>query len=63
MNSDEGVIFPGEVMARIFPPDRSNRFFEALFGDPAEGAFDIRLEYVGSEQNRLTFAFKLKEQQ
>jgi hypothetical protein len=31
-------IFSQEKLDGIFPPDRSNEFFDALFGDPDEGA-------------------------
>ena len=37
--------FTTEKLAELFPPQRSNAFFEALFGDAEEGAFDIRLAY------------------
>ena len=61
MDIDYKAVFSGKVMARIFPADRTDRFFDALFGDPAEGAFDIRLEYDGNNGNQLSFTFKLRQ--
>lgn len=56
-----GAIFNPDIMAQIFSEDRSDRFFDALFGDPAEGAFDIALEYDGNRKNQLSFLFKLRQ--
>jgi hypothetical protein len=53
--------FTADVLRRIFPRERSDRFFEALFGDPEEGSFDIRLELQGAEGKRLEFEFKLEQ--
>ena len=52
-------MFSEEVMAAIFPPDRANRFFDALFGDPDEGAYDIRLVFKQDRKDRLEFEFHL----
>ncbi len=38
-------IFTDETLAELFPASRSNDFFEALFGDASEGAYDIRLRF------------------
>ncbi len=43
----------------MFPPDLSDRFFEALYGDPEEGAYDIRLMFAGGKEGRLHFEFHL----
>ena len=53
-------IFTAEVLERLFPKNRSNDFFEALFGDAAEGAFDIRLTYKGYEERGRTLIFELQ---
>lgn len=57
------TLFSEDVLDNIFPSDRSDRFFEALFGDAEEGAFDIRLRFKGyePERNRLCFEFHLIE--
>lgn len=52
-------IFTGDVLDTIFPLDRSNEFFEALFGDASEGAFDIRLRFDGYDMNSSTLRFNL----
>ena len=36
-------IFSPTTLATLFPPERSNEFFDALFGDADEGAYDIAL--------------------
>ena len=54
-------IFPRQVLDEIFPPDRADRFFEALFGDASEGAYDIVLAYVGASDARLDFEFQLNQ--
>ena len=54
-------IFTRDVLEKMFPNNRSDNFFDALYGDPAEGAYDISLEFNGQSQNRLHFEFHLKE--
>ncbi|MBM9511673.1 pancreas/duodenum homeobox protein 1 [Desulfogranum marinum] len=55
--------FTAEKLAELFPPQRSNDFFEALFGDAEEGAFDIRLAYnrYDSADETLHFTLDLHE--
>ena len=54
-------IFSQNVLDNIFPPDRADRFFEALFGDVSEGAYDIALAYSGVSKNHIDFGFQLKQ--
>ncbi len=56
-------IFTEDVLNELFPASRADDFFDALFGDANEGAFDIRLAYDGySEQNdSLLFNLELHE--
>jgi hypothetical protein len=54
-------IFSQEKLDVIFPPERSNDFFDALFGDPDEGAYDIRLAFDRVENNRLHFNLELHQ--
>jgi len=56
-------IFTNEVLRSLFPPERSNAFFDALFGDASEGAYDIALTYAGydSRANSLDFFLNLHE--
>jgi hypothetical protein len=54
-------LFTANVLKRLFPEDRSDRFFDALFGDAEEGAYDISLEYVGARGNQLEFVLRLAQ--
>ena len=53
--------FSQDTLDEIFPPDRADLFFEALFGDATEGAYDISLAYCGASGNTLSFEFHLKQ--
>lgn len=55
------TLFTQHVLDEIFPADRADRFFEALLGDAAEGAYDIILAYVGETDDRIDFEFQLKQ--
>ena len=39
-------LFTDDVVQNLFPTDRADGFFDALFGDASEGAYDIALKYV-----------------
>jgi hypothetical protein len=56
-------IFNPEVLSRLFPSDRADRFFEALLGDAREGAYDIQLAFRKHEpaKRKLHFELLLKE--
>lgn len=56
-------IFTPATLSELFPAERSNSFFEALYGDPEEGAYDIELAYQGyaPKSRSLHFIFNLKE--
>ena len=54
-------VFTREKLDTLFPPRRSDDFFEALYGDPAEGAYDIRLVFRSAEAQSLHFAFELHQ--
>jgi len=54
-------IFTQDVLKKLFPEDRADQFFDALFGDAEEGAYDISLEFKGQSQNKLEFEFHLKQ--
>ncbi len=55
------TLFTPERLESLFPADRADRFFEALFGDAREGAYDIRLDYDGTQDDQLRFLFHLSE--
>jgi hypothetical protein len=54
-------IFTEETLAQLFPADRSDAFFDALYGDKDEGAYDISLAYVASDEDILEFELRLKQ--
>jgi len=61
-NTDQfSSLFSQEIMNTIFPPERSNQFFEALLGDPTEGAYDIRLAFKKAQNNQLHFNLELHQ--
>jgi len=55
------TLFTPDRLEGLFPADRADQFFEALFGDASEGAYDIELRYDGFQDNQLQFAFHLTE--
>jgi len=56
-------IFSRETLDQLFPPNRADEFFEALFGDPSEGAYDIKLGFkgYGRKENELEFELELHQ--
>ena len=54
-------LFAPDVLKQLFPKDRSDQFFDALYGDTEEGAYDISLEFIGSRGNRLEFMLRLTQ--
>lgn len=54
-------LFGKEKLDNIFPADRADDFFEALFGDAEEGSYDIELAFVGEDGSDLNFEFQLKQ--
>lgn len=60
-DKDYSDIFNKEVCATLLPPEKSNDFFEALFGDASEGAYDIELAYAGATESTLQFDLLLHE--
>ena len=59
--ADYKEIFTAEVLAELFPETRTNDFFEALFGDTEEGAYNISLRFSGQADGRLEFLFHLDQ--
>jgi len=54
-------ILTKEKLADIFPPERTNDFFDALFGDANEGAYDIELAFREYKGDTLTLDLLLHE--
>lgn len=43
----------------LLPGETSDRFFEALYGDASDGAYDISLEFISANDKRIVLAFNL----
>ena len=56
-----GDLFNRAALKSLFPRERAGRFFDALFGDPSEGAYDIGLEFKGHNRDNLLFEFHLSQ--
>ncbi|XOF32884.1 MAG: pancreas/duodenum homeobox protein 1 [Candidatus Electrothrix sp. YB6] len=56
-------VFTEDVLKELFPAQRADEFFEALFGDADEGAYDIALSFQGHDEhtNTLNFTLDLNE--
>jgi len=52
-------VFTDQILEELFPAQRTNDFFEALFGDANEGAYDIKLRYYGYDKHSRTLQFNL----
>ncbi len=55
------TVLTKESLEKIFPRQRANEFFEALFGDADEGAYDIELAYREHNGNTLVMDLLLHE--
>ncbi len=53
-------LFSDAVLKNLFPEERSDRFFAALYGDASEGAYDIDLAFNGPNGDALEFQFNLR---
>ncbi len=58
---DIDAIFTPEALLQLFPKERSHDFFDALFGDASEGAYDIELAYNGTDGKSITLELHLHE--
>ncbi len=56
-------IFTDKVLEELLPSNRSDDFFEALFGDANEGAYDISLKFEAQNANSLHFALHLNQRE
>jgi hypothetical protein len=63
IDQDYRLIYSPATLARILPPTRADEFFEALFGDASEGAYDITLVFqeFQAARNQLVFELHLHE--
>jgi len=63
MNTHEKAtqVFTRAKLDELFPPERSDAFFDAMYGDASEGAYDIRLVFQAAKADTLHFAFELRQ--
>ncbi|WP_353116526.1 pancreas/duodenum homeobox protein 1 [Nitratidesulfovibrio sp.] len=54
-------IFTPQRLAALFPPERADAFFDALYGDAEDGAYDIALAFEGERENGMEFSFRLTQ--
>ena len=55
------TILTRDALQSLFPPDRTNDFFEALFGDAEDGASDIELAFGSATASELVMELRLHE--
>jgi len=53
-------LFSDAILKKLFPPNKADRFFDALYGDASEGAYDIELNFEGLKNDMLEFHFNLR---
>ncbi|MEW5914482.1 MAG: pancreas/duodenum homeobox protein 1 [Thermodesulfobacteriota bacterium] len=54
-------IFSPQALRALLPPERADAFFEALYGEAKDGAYDIGLAFAGRENGRLVFELQLSQ--
>jgi len=52
-------IFTQDFLDQLLPLNLSNQFFEALYGDASDGAYDIRLQFVSASDEQIVLEFNL----
>jgi hypothetical protein len=58
---DLSVFFDEETINKILPEDLADRFFDALYGDASEGAYNIGLKFKEQTGKTLVFEFHLTQ--
>ena len=54
-------ILTQDFLDTLIPPETGDQFFEALYGDASEGAYDIRLKFLNADEKQIVLAFDLTE--
>ena len=54
-------VFAQNYLDTLLPVEISDHFFEALYGDTSDGAYDIRLEFISANDKRVVLAFNLTQ--
>ena len=58
---DISILFSPDSMAKLFSKDRTDRFFEALYGSAEDGDYDIEFAFKSYYHAELQFEFQLRE--
>ena len=60
LHKDMNDLFTKDVLEDLLPSQLSNDFFEALYGDTDEGAYNISLSFIDYDSGQKTLAFELQ---
>ena len=60
-NGNLGNLFSTATIKQLFPQNLADQFFDALYGDPSEGAYNIGLLFKEHKGNSLIFEFQLTQ--
>ncbi len=60
MHKDLDNLFTKNILDGILPPQLSNDFFEALYGEADEGAYNISLSFKNYDSKKKTLSFELQ---
>ena len=52
-------VFTKNFLDQLLPSTLSDQFFEALYGDASEGAYDISLDFLSADSKQIVLFFKL----
>jgi hypothetical protein len=55
------LLFDKTACSKMLPPEKTDEFFEALFGDASEGSYDIELMFDGCDDKSLRFNIALHQ--
>ena len=55
------LLFDKTACSKMLPPEKTDEFFEALFGDASEGSYDIELLFDGYDGKSLRFNIALHQ--
>ena len=53
-------LFSDAMLKNLFPAERADLLFDAMYGDVSEGAYDIELSFDGLRDDALVFHFQLR---
>lgn len=59
--SDTGTSPTQAALDALFPSDRADAFFDALYGEAEEGAYDIGLAPRSADADTIRLAFELRQ--